>query len=63
MRGFSDSNPFSTGDGDYIDAESRLEKVKDFNAEQCHAALKLAIQKTVRLAIERRLRRLAKENK
>jgi hypothetical protein len=51
-------NPFRAGDGDYIDAESRIEKVKDFSEEECRAALKLAIQKTVRQAIERRLRKL-----
>lgn len=55
------ANPFSAGDGDYIDADSRIEKVRDFTEEECLAALKLAIQKTVRDAIERRLRKLRRK--
>jgi hypothetical protein len=53
-------NPFSSGgDGEYVDAASRLHAVKEFSAEDCRAALKLPdLQKTVRLAVERRLRKL-----
>lgn len=51
-------NPFSAGIGDYFDAESRIERVKQFSAAECRQALKLAIQKTVRTAIERKLRKL-----
>ena len=44
-----------------IDAADRLTEVKDFNAAQCRAALKLPdLQGTVRQAIERRLRALSK---
>lgn len=46
----------------HVDAESRLDCVKTFTREQCDAALRLtALQKTVRDAIFRRLRKLAKE--
>jgi hypothetical protein len=42
-----------------VDAESRLENVKSFTAAECRAALKLTdLQKAVRLALERRLKRL-----
>lgn len=46
----------------HSDVESRLAKVKDFDAETCARALKLPnLQKTVRVAIERRLRKLQRE--
>ena len=57
-------NPFFASryfghDSFYVDAESRLDKVKSFTAAECRAALKLTdLQKAVRLAIERRLKRL-----
>lgn len=55
-------SPFQCGEygGEWVDAESRLDRVKTFDVGECRAALKLAtgLQKTVRLAIERRLRRL-----
>ena len=58
-------NPFASSvhpGSQWVDADSRLECVKEFSAEQCRAALKLPdLQKSVRLAIERRLRKLAKE--
>lgn len=45
-----------------VDAESRIDMARRFDAEQCHAALKRRdIQKTVRAAVYRRLRRLEKE--
>lgn len=44
-----------------IDVDSRLHRLKTFDAAQCRAALKLRLQKTVRTAIERRLRKLDKE--
>lgn len=62
------SHSFTTNDGRHvearhIDAVSRCRVVADFTAEQCHAALKLPdLQKTVRTAIERRLRKLELEN-
>ena len=44
------------------DASGRLEKVKEFDAIQCRAALRLPdLQGTVRQAIERRLRKLNKK--
>jgi len=55
---------FSFGDGDsfWVDAESRLDKVKRFSTVECRQALRLPdLQKTVRIGIERRLRRLQKE--
>lgn len=46
----------------HTDAVSRLAKVKDFDAETCARALKLPhLQKAVRVAIERRQRKLQKE--
>ncbi len=55
-------NPFRGTYGYWVDAESRLDCVKNFNAAECQAALKVyGLQKTVRIAIERRLRKLAKE--
>lgn len=52
---------FADVDSSWIDADSRIEAVKNFSAQQCRDALKLSdLQKTVRLAIERRLRQLAK---
>jgi hypothetical protein len=54
-------SPFKCTYGYWVDAESRLACVKDFDAAQCRAALKVyGLQKSVRLAIERRLRKLAK---
>lgn len=47
-----------------VDVAGRVEHVKHFNTAQCRAALKLPdLQATVRQAIERRLRRLAKEQR
>lgn len=56
-------NPFlmpSLGPGvQTIDSAGRIMAVKNFNAAQCRAALKLPdLQATVRQAIERRLRKL-----
>jgi len=43
----------------HLDAVSRLERVRRFNAHQCQRALQVkGLQKTVRVAIERRLRKL-----
>jgi len=48
---------YSTG------AADRLDTVKRFDAAQCRAALTLPdLQKTVRTAVERRLRKLEQEN-
>jgi len=45
-----------------VDAASRIEACKTFDAAQCRAALKVSgLQATVRQAIERRLRRLSSE--
>jgi hypothetical protein len=58
-------NPFITGthagigDVQACDTESRIDMVRNFSAEQCRAALKLRyLQKTVRVALDRRLRAL-----
>lgn len=46
----------------HLVVEDRLRCVRNFTVEQCEAALKLAdLQKTVRRAIEVRLRKLKKE--
>ena len=43
------------------DCEGRIRMVQNFNRAECHAALKLAcLQKTVKKALERRLRKLEK---
>ncbi|MGB3749411.1 MAG: hypothetical protein WA961_14525 [Rhodanobacter sp.] len=43
----------------HLCADDRLRAVRDFDAARCHAALRLPnLQKTVRTAIERRLRKL-----
>jgi len=45
----------------HTDVDSRLAKVKGFDATTCERALALPdLQKTVRTAIERRLRKLTK---
>jgi len=57
------NNPFSSNEGktEWIDGDSRLYCVKTFSIEECKAALELAdLQKSVRLAIERRIRKLEK---
>lgn len=55
-------NPFRTENGEYVDADSRIEAVKRFSAEQVQVALNLPnLQKTVRIAIERRLKQLERE--
>ena len=55
-------SPFKATYGYWVDAESRLDCVKSFNVAECHAALKVyGLQKTVSLAIERRLRKVKKE--
>jgi hypothetical protein len=59
-------NPFSarvldgeTAETFWVDADSRIRLVKTFGFEQCEAALKVPdLQKTVRVAVERRLRML-----
>ncbi len=58
-------NPFVTGhvpgvgDMQAADVESRLDLVARFNAAKCRAALQMPdLQKTVRRAVERRLRKL-----
>lgn len=62
-------NPFKTGkwkgyDMEAVDAQSRLDMVKDFTVEQCREALwleghgHLALQKTVIEALHRRVRKL-----
>ena len=51
---------FSPGTG-HMDVVDRLYCVRDFNLDQCRAALNnkaLTLQKTVRIAIERRIRKL-----
>lgn len=59
-------NPFyaySVDDRDFfhVSAEDRLRRVKDFDLDQCHAALQVdGLQSTVRQAIERRVRKLKK---
>jgi hypothetical protein len=56
-------NPFQMELGGYgcetVDAGGRLEAVKSFSKMDCRAALKMPdLQKTVRQAIERRLKRM-----
>lgn len=58
-------NPFETGQTyrgiplQHMDAQDRIDLVREFDVRQCRAALEVAgLQKTVRQAIERRLRRL-----
>jgi hypothetical protein len=57
-------DPFAISDSvyqtcSYVDAASRLEAVKSFSKMDCRAALKMPdLQKTVRRAIERRLKRM-----
>jgi len=68
-QGSSDgeANPFYARtycgiDSYWLDAESRLARVREFDSDQCLAALKVEdLQKTVRLAIECRIRRLGRE--
>ena len=44
-----------------MDVQSRLDRVARFNVATCRRALRVyGLQKTVRTAIERRLRKLAK---
>jgi len=57
------TNPFSSNGGKtaWIDGDSRLYCVKKFSLEECKAALELSdLQKAVRIAIERRIRKLSK---
>lgn len=59
-------NPFETGQVtprgirlQYSSADERIARVREFTADQCRAALALPdLQKTVRAAIERRLKKL-----
>lgn len=53
-------NPFAHADGTQaVDAESRIRIVRDFSIEQCNQALHVAgLQKTVALAIVRRVRKI-----
>jgi hypothetical protein len=47
---------------EWFDAQSRLDRVKEFNLPQLAAALEVpGLQKTVRTAIERRMKRLQLE--
>ena len=47
-----------------VSAVDRVEAVKDFDASQCRAALRLPdLQATVRQAIERRLRAIGKRTR
>jgi len=57
------NNPFSDDGGKtaWIDGDSRLYCVKNFSLEQCYAALEMRdLQKSVRLAVKRRIRKLSK---
>ena len=62
----TDPDPFFFGrQGRHLtydtDVASRLSRVPGFDRDQCRAALEIAgLQKTVRIAVERRLRALAK---
>jgi hypothetical protein len=57
-------NPFSYGDGtEAIDSATRISKVRRMTEEQCLAARRIpGVQKTVRAAIDSRLRRLQTEH-
>ena len=61
------TNPFYGGtyygrDTYHISADCRLRALKDFTLEQCQAALERTdLQKTVRTALERRIRKLQQE--
>lgn len=61
------TNPFYSGtyygrDTYHLTADCRLRALQDFTLEQCHAALELPVlQKTVRTALERRIRKLQQE--
>ncbi len=60
----SRSNPFRTHgqSGEAVDAVSRIDMVRSFNPFKCNAALRVpGLQATVRQAIQRRLRQLAKK--
>lgn len=57
-------NPFASMDGHAmaIDAATRLDMVRDFNLEECRAALHVrGLQKTVEKKIQARIRRLERE--
>ena len=56
-------NPFANANGyQVITVEDRLQRVRNFNAEQCLQALAMPhLQKTVQQAVERRLRMLEAE--
>jgi hypothetical protein len=54
-------NPFRNSLGITYDVHDRLIELKSFSAKQCRAVIRLPnIQKTVRLAAERRLRKLGR---
>jgi len=60
------TNPFAVRYGEVQDDTDRLHMVRSFTAEQCRAALSNEscwLQKGVRLALERRLRKLEKDRK
>ncbi|MCC5811351.1 MAG: hypothetical protein JJU06_13355 [Ectothiorhodospiraceae bacterium] len=65
----AENNPFRAGEYNghqtyHIDADSRLSAVRRFTLEEYRVALELHdLQKTVRTAIERRLRRLEREER
>ncbi|HET9680189.1 MAG TPA: DUF1566 domain-containing protein [Gammaproteobacteria bacterium] len=55
-------NPFLNADDcGAMSVEDRLECVRSFSISQCEAALNMPIQKTVRKAIERRIRKLGEK--
>lgn len=64
----SAKNPFYTGtyhghDCFTMDAASRLDRVKNFTLPECRAALRVdGLQKAVRQAIERRIKKFEKES-
>lgn len=57
------ANPFVIDDeSEYVDAQSRLDCVKEFSELELRGALEVrGLQKSVRVAIERRLKRLNAE--
>ena len=56
------TNPFKTSVGYLVTADDRAHAARTFDLEECRRALKMPdLQKTVRTAIERRMRKLEKE--
>ena len=56
------ANPFeSPYGGQWIDVESRVHCVSNFTFQECVDALRLdGLQKTVRVAVERKMRKIAR---